>query len=56
MMTLVGTTSQLLTAQKYYRELNNLQHLPDEEFKKNIKKKLSVYLKNLFKAILTYEA
>ena len=56
MMTLVGTTSQLLTAQKYYRELNNLQHLPDEEFKKHIKKKLSVYLKNLFKAILTYEA
>lgn len=56
MMTLVGTTSQLLTAQKYYRELNNLQELSNEEFEKHIKKKLSVYLKNLFKAILTYEA
>jgi AcrR family transcriptional regulator len=56
MMTLVGTTSQLLTSQKYYRALNNLQGLTNEEFEKHIKKKLSAYLKNLFKAILTYEA
>ena len=56
MMTLVGTTSQLLTTQTYYRELNHLQEMSDEEFVKHIKRKLSVYLKNLFKAILTYEA
>jgi len=56
MMTLVGTTSQLLTSQKYYRALNNLQEMKNEEFEKHIKKKLSAYLKNLFKAILTYEA
>jgi hypothetical protein len=30
--------------------------MSDEEFVKHIKRKLSVYLKNLFKAILTYEA
>ena len=55
-MTLVGTTSQLVTTQRYYREINNLQSLSGEEFEKHIKKKLSSYLKNLFKAVLTYEA
>jgi AcrR family transcriptional regulator len=55
-MTLVGTTSQLVTTQRYYREIHNLQSLSGEEFEKHIKKKLSAYLKNLFKALLTYEA
>jgi hypothetical protein len=55
MMTLSGTASQLLNAQHYYRRINNLESLPDEEFEKHIKKKLSNYLKNLFKAVLTYE-
>lgn len=55
MMTLIGTTSQLVTTQHYYRELNNLQALSTEEFEKHLKKKLNAYLKNLFKAILTYE-
>lgn len=55
-MTLVGTTSQLITTQRYYREINNLQALSGEEFEKHIKKKLSSYLKTLFKALLTYEA
>lgn len=55
MMTLVGTTSQLVTSQHYYRKMNNLESVPDEEFEKLIKKKLGNYLKNLFKAILTYE-
>ncbi len=56
MMTLVGTTSQMLTSQSSYRNLHNLKDMSDEEFEKHIRKKLSVYLKNLFKAILTYEA
>ena len=56
MMTLVGTVSQLVATQHYYREANNLQSLSGEEFEKHIKKKLSAYLKTLFKAILTYEA
>ncbi|MES1219445.1 MAG: TetR family transcriptional regulator [Bacteroidota bacterium] len=56
MATLVGTVSHLVTTQHYYREINNLQSLSDEEFKKLIKKKLSHHLKFLFKAILTHEA
>lgn len=56
MMTLVGTAGQLITTQHYYREANNLQSLSGEEFEKHIKKKLSAYLKTLFKAILSYEA
>jgi AcrR family transcriptional regulator len=55
MMTLVGTTAQLVTTQHFYRKTNNLESMPDEEFEKLIKKKLSNYLKNLFKAILTHE-
>lgn len=55
MMTLVGTTSQLVTTQHNYRRIANMEDLSDEEFEKAVKKKLSTYLKNLFKAILTYE-
>jgi AcrR family transcriptional regulator len=53
--TLIGTTSNLVTTQYYYRVVNNLQSMPDEEFQKHIKKKLSQHLKKLFKAILTNE-
>jgi AcrR family transcriptional regulator len=56
MMTLTGTIGQLVTTQHYYRKANNLESIPDDEFEKLIKKKLSAYLKNLFKAVLTYEA
>jgi len=55
MYTLVGTTSQALTTQQYYRVLHNQQEMPNDEFEKGLKKKLSTYLKTLFKAILTYE-
>src|SRR5260221_610818 len=47
MATLVGTVSHLVTTQHYYREMNNLQSMPDEEFKKLLKKKLSHHLKFL---------
>ena len=56
MMTLVGTTNHLFTTQHYYREINNLQSLSDEEFEKHLRKKLSNHLKFVFKALLTYEA
>lgn len=56
MMTLVGTISQLLTTQHYYREINGLQDMPDEEFQKHSRKKLSIHLKKIFHAILTNEA
>ncbi|MFL5740518.1 MAG: TetR family transcriptional regulator [Flavisolibacter sp.] len=56
MMTLVGTASQVIASQHFYRKMNNMEKLSDEEFEKQIKKKLGTYLKNLFKAILNYEA
>ena len=56
MTTLIGTTSHLLTTRHYYREINNLQSLSDEEFERHLKKKLSNHLKFVFKALLTYEA
>ena len=55
MMTLVGTVSQLMTARHFYRKMNYLESLSEEEFEKYIKKKLSAHLKNLFKAMLDYE-
>jgi AcrR family transcriptional regulator len=55
MATLIGTVSHIITTQYYYRELNNLQSLSDTELNTLLKKKLSNYLKQLFKAILTYE-
>lgn len=55
MITLIGTVSQLVTTQHYYREMNNLQSLSDEEFQKHIRKKLSLHLKKIFNAILTNE-
>lgn len=55
MATLIGTTSHLVTTQHYFRELNDLQSMPEEAFQQHLKKKLSHHLKSLFKAILTYE-
>jgi AcrR family transcriptional regulator len=55
MATLIGTVSHIITTQYYYREVNNLQSMSDEELNTLLKKKLSNYLKQLFKAILTYE-
>jgi len=55
MATLIGTTGHIVTTQHYYRKLNNLEGMTDEEFEKHIKKKLSIHLKSIFKAVLTYE-
>jgi len=52
---LIGTCSHLLTTQHFYREMNDLNSMPDDEFQKHIRKKLSIHLKSLFKAILIYE-
>ena len=56
MATLVGTMSQMITSQCYYREVNNMESMNDAEFKKHIQKKLSTHLKHLFKIVLTNEA
>ena len=55
MATLVGTAGHIIATQPYYREINNLQSMSEEEFQKHMKKKLSQHLKKLFKAILTNE-
>jgi AcrR family transcriptional regulator len=56
MTTMVGTVSQMITSQRFYREINNMQDMPEVEFRKYIKKKLSAHLKHLFKITLTHEA
>jgi AcrR family transcriptional regulator len=55
MATLIGTANMIVATQYYYREINNLQSMSEEEFQRYIKKKLSQHLKKLFKAILTNE-
>jgi AcrR family transcriptional regulator len=54
--TLIGTVAQMMVSLDYYKDVNHLQAMPDEEFEKLIKRKLSIHIKTLFKAILTYEA
>ncbi|RYY61352.1 MAG: TetR/AcrR family transcriptional regulator [Chitinophagaceae bacterium] len=55
MATLVGTVGHVVSTQHYYKETNDLQDMSDEEFKKYIRKKLSVHVKAIFKAILSNE-
>lgn len=55
MITMIGTANNLVTQKHYYKELNNLTDLSEEEFEKLMRKKLSNHLKMVFKAILTYE-
>ena len=54
--TMIGTVAQTLISMDYYRDINNLQDMPDDEYEKLIRRKLSIHVKTLFKAILTYEA
>ena len=54
--TMVGTTNQSMISQQYYREFNNQLDMPDAAFKTQFKRKLSIHIKTLFKAILTNEA
>jgi len=55
MTTMIGTAHNLITTKHYYKELNNLQDISEQEFEKLIGKKLASHLKFLFKAMLTYE-
>ncbi len=54
--TMVGTVSQSMISQEYYREFNKQQDMPDEEFQVLLKRRLSIHIKILFKAILTNES
>ena len=55
MMTMIGTVSQLVTTQNFYKETNGLQSLSEEEFQQHIRTKLSQHLKKIFNVILTNE-
>ncbi|MFT3980704.1 MAG: TetR family transcriptional regulator [Ferruginibacter sp.] len=56
MTTMMGTANHLFTSQHYYRLMNNMEDMPEEEFQAHLKKKLTKHLKFLFKTILSNEA
>lgn len=56
MATMVGTANHFMIYEDFYRKINHLEDLSDDEMKKHLRKKLSIHLKSLFKAYLTYEA
>ena len=55
MSTMMGTITQVMISQDYYREFHNLQALSAEQFVIHITKKLKTHIKTLFKEILVYE-
>jgi AcrR family transcriptional regulator len=54
--TLVGTISHTLVNLDFYKTYHHLEGMKDEEFERVVKKKLSVHIKNIYKAILTHES
>jgi len=54
--TMVGTVSSTMMSLPYYKEFNNQADMPQEEFEAIVKRRLSIHIKSLFKAILTNEA
>jgi AcrR family transcriptional regulator len=56
MNTLIGSITQMLLTSDYYKEYNDLQSIPQDQFFEQVKEKLSKHIKFLFKALLSYEA
>ena len=54
--TLIGTISHSLVDMEFYKSYHHLDARKEEEFERLLKKKLSVHLKNIYKAILTHES
>jgi AcrR family transcriptional regulator len=54
--TMVGTVWQSIISKEHYREYTNSDSLSDLEYENKLRKKLSIHIKTLFKAILTNEA
>lgn len=54
--TLIGTISHTMLNMEFYKHYHHLEALKEEEFERVLKKKLSVQLKNIYKAILTHES
>jgi AcrR family transcriptional regulator len=53
--TLVGTVSHTLLTMDFYKNYHHHESMKEEEFERLLKKKLSVHIKNIYKAILTHE-
>lgn len=53
--TLFGTINQAIATQDFYRKINHLEHLADQEFRNLLKRRLSLHLKNLFKLTVSNE-
>lgn len=49
--TLVGTVSYMLINLEFYKKYHHMETLKDEEFERIVKKKLSVHLRTIYKAI-----
>lgn len=56
MNTLVGTSSQLMISQEFYKTFHKLQELNAEQFRLQLLKKIRIHIKNIFKMMLTHEA
>jgi len=55
--TMIGTGWQTFVSKDYYRNFNEEDKaLTDEQYLEQLKTKLSIHIKTLFKAILSYEA
>ena len=54
--TLIGTVSHTLVNLDFYKTYHHMEGMKDEEFERLVKKRLSVHIKNIYKAILTHES
>lgn len=54
--TMLGTVWQTIISKDLYRDFDKNAQLTDEEYTKQVYKKLSIHIKTLFKAILSNEA
>jgi AcrR family transcriptional regulator len=53
---LSGTANSLLSSQKYYKKLSDLDHLNEDEFQKHLINQLTKHLKIIIKSILINES
>jgi AcrR family transcriptional regulator len=54
--TLVGTVSYMLINLEFYRKYHHMESMKEEEFERTVRKKLSVHLRTIYKAILSHES
>ncbi|MCE6987583.1 TetR/AcrR family transcriptional regulator [Dyadobacter sp. CY323] len=53
--TLYGTINYAIATQDFYKKINDLESMEEEEFQKYLKRKLSQHLKSLFKSSVSNE-